>query len=330
MRSTLAQLNFDVIRFVPHPVDVGRVEGVPQQAARPARARRAPQPAHRDAHGVGGRAARADARRSATRPIRGSRPTRTSATPAWLAAAGAVRRRRAAGRRAADRAGRFDVESILRHAGGAAALAARLDARGADVLVCSQEALEQRHRASISTAAAWRWRVVRRCRRSTRWLGARRRSVLALEGIGNPDNVGGLFRTAAAFGAGGSGRVPAPPIRSIARRCAPRWARCCSCRGPRLTRWPATPGRCATHGYRIAALTPRADAIPIDGFACDAAPAIVLLLGAGAPVWPRTLALADDRVRIPIVRRGRLAQRHGRRRHRPSRCLTDREPEPEP
>ena len=44
MRSTLAQLRFDVIRFVQHPVDPRRVEGVPQQAPRPARHRQPPQP----------------------------------------------------------------------------------------------------------------------------------------------------------------------------------------------------------------------------------------------------------------------------------------------
>ena len=44
MRSTLAQLHFDVIRFVPHPFDIARVQGVPQQAPRPARHRQPPQP----------------------------------------------------------------------------------------------------------------------------------------------------------------------------------------------------------------------------------------------------------------------------------------------
>ena len=44
MRSTLAQLHFDVVRFVQHPSRPRRVESVPQQAARPARYRSPPQP----------------------------------------------------------------------------------------------------------------------------------------------------------------------------------------------------------------------------------------------------------------------------------------------
>ena len=44
MRSTLAQLQFDVDPLRAAPGGHRRVEGVPQQAARPARARQPPQP----------------------------------------------------------------------------------------------------------------------------------------------------------------------------------------------------------------------------------------------------------------------------------------------
>ena len=44
MRSALAQLGFDIIRFVPAPDEQRRVEGVHEQAPRPARPRLTPQP----------------------------------------------------------------------------------------------------------------------------------------------------------------------------------------------------------------------------------------------------------------------------------------------
>ena len=50
--ARLAQLHFDVIRFVQHPFDDRRVQGVPQQASRPARDRPPPQPPVGRPHGV--------------------------------------------------------------------------------------------------------------------------------------------------------------------------------------------------------------------------------------------------------------------------------------
>ena len=58
-------------------------------------------------------------------------------------------------------------------------------------------------RASRSIAASWRSAAGRRCRRRTTcWPGLGPRALVAvLIGIGNHDNVGGIFRNAAAFGA---------------------------------------------------------------------------------------------------------------------------------
>ena len=85
MRSTLAQLHFDVIRFVPAPDRVGRVEGVPEQAPRPAR--------HRHATAAAGRSSRtvvvdrideaADPRLARLRPCRGSRVAPCAAGCSW-------------------------------------------------------------------------------------------------------------------------------------------------------------------------------------------------------------------------------------------------------
>ncbi len=52
MRATLAQLHFNVIQLRAAPRGQSRVQGVPQQAARPARPRHAPQPAAGDEAGT--------------------------------------------------------------------------------------------------------------------------------------------------------------------------------------------------------------------------------------------------------------------------------------
>jgi hypothetical protein len=52
MRSTLAQLNFDVIRFVPHPVDIGESKVFLSKRLGTARSGRAPQPQDRNAYPI--------------------------------------------------------------------------------------------------------------------------------------------------------------------------------------------------------------------------------------------------------------------------------------
>ena len=192
MRSTLAQLHFDVIRFVPHPFDDGRVEGVPQEAPRPARARRAPQPPLGHPHGVV--AERIDDAgilgcRLLLRPRRGS-PVASRAR--------SVPRGGPARRRAADP--RPPLCSPL-HPG---------DPTRAQPLWPAALATS----AARCTSATRRHRVTHRLRFSSRLPGDRRapsrgtsraalrdgRRLLCMEGVANPDNVGGLFRIAEAFG----------------------------------------------------------------------------------------------------------------------------------
>jgi tRNA G18 (ribose-2'-O)-methylase SpoU len=71
----------------------------------------------------------------------------------------------------------------------------------------------------------------------------------------------------------------------------------------RLRPWPGALAEVRGAGFRIVALTPDADAIPIE----DAAPApgerVALLLGAEGPgLTAGALAEADDAVRIPMAR----------------------------
>jgi tRNA G18 (ribose-2'-O)-methylase SpoU len=129
------------------------------------------------------------------------------------------------------------------------------------------------------------------------------RCVLALEGVGNPDNVGGLFRTAAAFGAGGVllNATAGDPL----YRKAIRTSMGAALRLPfaRVDDWLGTLERFREAGFRIVALTPQADAVPIAEFqdGTGRSARLVLLLGAEGPgLRDDTLGRADARVRIPI------------------------------
>jgi tRNA G18 (ribose-2'-O)-methylase SpoU len=127
--------------------------------------------------------------------------------------------------------------------------------------------------------------------------------VVVLEGVGNPDNVGGIFRTAAALGAGGV--VLDPSSGDPLYRKAIRTSMAATLRLPwvRMDEWPADLERVRAAGFRIVALTPDESAVSIDDFATSTRPRdrVALLLGAEGPgVTVAAMALADVRVRIPI------------------------------
>jgi tRNA G18 (ribose-2'-O)-methylase SpoU len=123
--------------------------------------------------------------------------------------------------------------------------------------------------------------------------------VLVLEGVNNPDNVGGLFRAGAALGAAmvllgpdcgdplyrKAIRTSMGAALSLPWRVAPSWPEA-------LTELQRT-------GLAIVACTPSPDAPSLYEVALPARAAV--LVGAEGPGLPaRTLALADLRVRIPM------------------------------
>ena len=187
-------------------------------------------------------------------------------------AARRVRRRGAAGRPAAARG------QPLRDAVGAGdgrrrsrrsptSLDARPDAAG---LRRAAGGDERHHRASTSTAAAWPSASGRRRRRGRTSLvapNAQRPSpnvVVVLERVGNADNVGGVFRSAAAFGAGAVLLDPASRRSALSEgdphvdgRGAAGAVRARASRGP---------ARCTelrARGFAVIAMTPRAGARPL-------------------------------------------------------------------
>jgi len=131
---------------------------------------------------------------------------------------------------------------------------------------------------------------------------ARARVVVVLEGVENPDNVGGIFRSAAAFGAGGvilDQRSSDPLYRK-----ALRTSMGAALRVPftRVEPWPDGIEALRRMRFQIAALTPRGE-MSIEELAARHADEnhIAVLAGAeGAGLTADALALADCRVRIPI------------------------------
>lgn len=130
-------------------------------------------------------------------------------------------------------------------------------------------------------------------------LGAR--MLVAAEEVANPDNVGGIFRSALAFEAGGvvlDGRSADPLYRK-----AIRTSMGASLRVPfaQAEQWPATLGRLRDAGYRVLAFTPSADADDLDDVTAGAGERVVLLFGSeGEGLSAAAMEAAHQRVRIPV------------------------------
>ena len=129
-------------------------------------------------------------------------------------------------------------------------------------------------------------------------------TIIALEGVSNADNVGGVFRNAAAFGAGGV--LLSPTCCDPLYRKAIRTSMGAVLRVPfaRLAdeEWPGALTRIRAAGFTLVALTPREPSETLDAFAARAhASRIALVVGTeGAGLTPAVEAAADERVRIPI------------------------------
>ncbi|GIK19530.1 MAG: hypothetical tRNA/rRNA methyltransferase [Phycisphaerales bacterium] len=133
-------------------------------------------------------------------------------------------------------------------------------------------------------------------------------AIVVAEELSNHDNLGSIFRSAAALvGPDRAGVLLGP------RCCDPLYRKClrvsmgCALLTPfaRAEPWPEALGSVRAGGFTLLALTPSADAAPIDDVAAGAAadprfkPA--LLVGAEGPgLSEAAMAAADLRVRIPI------------------------------
>lgn len=130
------------------------------------------------------------------------------------------------------------------------------------------------------------------------------RLMVVLEGVSNADNVGGVFRNAAAFGAGAVLLSPSccDPLYRKAIRTSMGAALCVPFARAGDSDWPGVLVRVRAAGFTIVALTPREPSEALDAFAARprAAPLALVVGTEGAGLTPGIEAAADYRVRIPI------------------------------
>lgn len=138
------------------------------------------------------------------------------------------------------------------------------------------------------------------------------RMLVVLEAVGNPDNVGGIFRTAAAFGVDGVLLAPGcgDPLYRKAIRTS--MATVLSVPFARVDDWPAGLDGLRKDGFTVVALTPQPPSMALAAYAAAlmktatagiqrSGPRLAILLGAEGPgLTDAALAQADVRVSIPI------------------------------
>ena len=126
--------------------------------------------------------------------------------------------------------------------------------------------------------------------------------ILALEAVSDPDNIGSAFRNAAAFGASVVlNDACCDPLYRKAVRTSMRSV----LRVPyaRAGDWPNGLRTLKREGFTIVALTPRDDAMELQGCARTANQRIAVLVGSEGPgLSEEAEALADVRARIPMSR----------------------------
>jgi tRNA G18 (ribose-2'-O)-methylase SpoU len=128
------------------------------------------------------------------------------------------------------------------------------------------------------------------------------RTIVALEAVANADNVGGIFRNAAAFGA--DGVLLSPTCCDPLYRKAVRTSMGAALRVPfaRADDWPQALASLRAQRFAVVALTPRDSAESLDAFTSRERPSrVALLLGTeGAGLSSLAEEAAAHRVRIPI------------------------------
>ena len=126
--------------------------------------------------------------------------------------------------------------------------------------------------------------------------------LLALEGVANPDNVGGLFRVAEAFGVAGVLIDPATADPLYRKAVRTSMGSVFSVPFARLEPWPGALVDYKDRGFHILALTPRPEARLLSEVARDAPERFIVLVGAeGQGLSAAAFALANVLVRVPIA-----------------------------
>jgi tRNA G18 (ribose-2'-O)-methylase SpoU len=130
--------------------------------------------------------------------------------------------------------------------------------------------------------------------------GARRLAVV--EGVNDHENLGSLFRNAAALGIGGVLLDPTTADPLYRRSVRVSLGHVLRVPWTRFDRWPGGLDDLRAQGVTTVALTPAPDAVDIDLLAADPPERVAFLVGAEGPgLTPAAQRAADVRVRIPIA-----------------------------
>ncbi|MBP2179025.1 tRNA G18 (ribose-2'-O)-methylase SpoU [Amycolatopsis magusensis] len=135
-----------------------------------------------------------------------------------------------------------------------------------------------------------------------RELVARARKLAVLEGVGDHENLGSIFRNAAALGI--DGVLIGPGCADPLYRRSVRVSMGNVLRVPfaRLEPWPDGLGLLRDHGFRVAALTPRPGSVDLRELRAPALERVAVLVGSEGPgLTEEALAAADLAVRIPMA-----------------------------
>lgn len=127
------------------------------------------------------------------------------------------------------------------------------------------------------------------------------RLVVVLEGVNNPDNVGGIFRSASAFGA--DAVILGPSCSDPLYRKSVRTSMAATLDVPFADAgaWPQAIVDLRTRGFTVLALTPATDATPIEDLSRSFKRVAILVGAEGEGLSEAAMTAADHRVRIPMT-----------------------------
>jgi tRNA G18 (ribose-2'-O)-methylase SpoU len=130
--------------------------------------------------------------------------------------------------------------------------------------------------------------------------------IAVAEGLTDHENVGALFRNAAAFAVDAVLLDPATADPLYRRSVRVSLGHVLRVPWTRVSTWPGGLGELLRRGFELLALTPAPDAEPVDAVALDVAarrPRLALLVGAEGPgLSAAAMTTCDRQVRIPIAR----------------------------
>ncbi|WP_018682578.1 TrmH family RNA methyltransferase [Actinokineospora enzanensis] len=128
------------------------------------------------------------------------------------------------------------------------------------------------------------------------------RTVAVLEGVGDHENLGALFRNAAALGVDAVLLGPGCSDPLYRRSVRVSMGHVLAVPFAPLEPWPDGLKWLRDHGFRVLALTPRADAVSLADAARGGERVAVLLGSEGPGLTEEAIAAADAAVRVPMSR----------------------------